>query len=136
MKKVILDTNAYSRFLAGEEDVLDTLSDTESVYMSIFVLGELYAGFYGGRKERQNKEILQHFLMKPAVKILHAGAETAEIFGQLKNNLKKAGKLLPINDVWIAAHAIETGSVLITYDLHFQRVPGLRLWSNLILPVS
>ena len=84
MKKVILDANAYSRFLAGEEDVLDTLSDTETVYMSIFVLGELYAGFYGGRKERQNKEILQHFLLKPAVKILHAGAETAEIFGQLK----------------------------------------------------
>jgi tRNA(fMet)-specific endonuclease VapC len=62
--------------------------------------------------------------------------ETAEIFGQLKNNLKKAGKLLPINDVWIAAHAIETGSVLITCDFLFQRVPGLRLWSNLILPVS
>ena len=136
MKKAILDTNAYSRFLAGEEDVLDALSDTETVYMSIFVLGELYAGFCGGRKERQNKEILQHFLLKPAVKILHAGAETAEIFGQLKNNLKKAGKLLPINDVWIAAHAMETGSVLITYDFHFQCVPGLRLWSNLILPAS
>jgi tRNA(fMet)-specific endonuclease VapC len=65
VKKVILDTNAYTRFLAGGEDVLDTLSDTETVYMSIFVLGELYAGFYGGRKERQNKEILPHFLMSP-----------------------------------------------------------------------
>ena len=34
MRKVILDTNAYSRILAGEEDVLDALSDTETVYMS------------------------------------------------------------------------------------------------------
>jgi tRNA(fMet)-specific endonuclease VapC len=136
MKKIILDTNAYSRLLAGDQYVLDALSNTETVYMSIFVLGELYAGFYGGNKERKNREILQRFLLKPAVKILHAGAETAEIFGQLKNNLKKAGKLLPINDVWIAAQAIETGAVLITYDLHFQRVPGLRLWPNLVLPKS
>ena len=136
MKKTLLDTNAYSRFLAGEEDVLDALSDSETVYMSIFVLGELYAGFYGGKKEGRNKEILQNFLRKPAVKILHAGAETADIFGQIKNNLKKAGKLLPINDVWLAAHAIETGSVLITYDFHFQCVAGLRLWPNPILSVS
>jgi predicted nucleic acid-binding protein len=27
-----------------------------------------------------------------------------------------------------AAHAIETGSVLITYDAHFAKLPGLRLW--------
>jgi tRNA(fMet)-specific endonuclease VapC len=136
VKKIILDTNAYSRLLAGDEDVLDVLSNTETVYMSIFVLGELYAGFYGGNKERKNREILQRFLLKPAVKILIAGSETAEIFGQLKNTLRQAGKLLPINDVWIAAQAIETGAVLITYDLHFHSVPGLRLWTNLVLPKS
>jgi tRNA(fMet)-specific endonuclease VapC len=132
MKKIILDTNAYSRLLTGEEDVLDVLSSAETVYMSIFVLGELYAGFYGGNKERKNRETLRQFLLKPTVKILHAGAETAELFGRLKNNLKKAGRLLPINDVWIAAHGLETGSVLITYDSHFQHVPGLRLWDNVI----
>jgi tRNA(fMet)-specific endonuclease VapC len=132
MKKIILDTNAYSRLLTGAEEVLDVLSSAETVYMSIFVLGELYAGFYGGNKERKNKETLRQFLLKPTVKILHAGFETAELFGRLKNDLKKAGRLLPINDVWIAAHGLETGSVLITYDSHFQQVPGLRLWDNVI----
>lgn len=34
--------------------------------------------------------------------------ETAEVFGSLKNKLKKAGTTLPINDVWIAAHGLET----------------------------
>jgi len=131
MKKIILDTNAYTRLLTGEEDVLDVIGTAETVFMSIFVLGELYAGFAGGRKERENKETLNRFLLKPAAKILNATAETAEVFGKVKQNLKKAGTPLPINDVWIAAHAIETGSTIITYDSHFKNVAGLRLWDGM-----
>jgi tRNA(fMet)-specific endonuclease VapC len=130
VRKIVLDTCAYTRLLVGEEDVLDAISAAETVYVSVFVLGELYAGFAGGSRERENKAFLQRFLLKPTVKILNATSETAEIFGLVKSNLKKAGKPLPINDVWIAAHAIETGSVVITYDAHFAVVPGLRLWDR------
>ena len=42
--------------------------------------------------------------------------------------VSKAGTPIPINDVWIASHAMETGSVVITYDKHFNLVPGLRVW--------
>jgi tRNA(fMet)-specific endonuclease VapC len=37
----------------------------------------------------------------------------------------------PINDVWIAAHGLETGSILVTYDDHFAVIPGLRLWPEI-----
>ena len=131
MKKIVLDTNAYTRLLIGEEDVLDIIGTADTIYMSIFVLGELYAGFAGGRKERENKETLNRFLLKPTAKILNATAETAEVFGKVKQNLKKAGTPLPINDVWIAAHAIETGSTIITCDSHFKNVAGLRLWDGM-----
>jgi tRNA(fMet)-specific endonuclease VapC len=130
VKKILLDTNAYTRLLAGEGEVLDALSTADTVYMSVFVLGELYAGFSSGSKERENKATLQGFLAKPGVKILNATAETAEVFGHTKSSLRKAGTPLPINDVWIAAHALESGSVLITYDRHFDRVAGLRLWEK------
>jgi len=130
VRKIVLDTCAYTRLLAGEEDVLDAIASAETVYISVFVLGELYAGFAGGSRERENKAFLQRFLLKPAVKILNATSETAEVFGLVKSNLKKAGTPLPINDVWIAAHAIETGSVVITYDAHFTVVSGLRLWDR------
>jgi tRNA(fMet)-specific endonuclease VapC len=61
---------------------------------------------------------------------LNATAETAEVFGQVKSSLRKSGTPLPINDVWIAAHALETGSVVVTYDVHFKSIPGLRLWER------
>ena len=134
MKKVLLDTNAYSNLLKGNKVVYRTLSMAEIVYMSIFVLGELYAGFRGGKKELLNKELLNRFLAKPTVQILDATLETAEVFGQLKYDLKVAGSLIPINDVWIASQSIETGSVIITFDTHFLNIKGLRLWDH--MPVS
>jgi tRNA(fMet)-specific endonuclease VapC len=130
MKKVLLDTNAYTSFLAGEERVLDVLGVAETVYMSAVVLGELFAGFRGGTKERENKESLERFLAKPTVAVLDVTRETAEIFGELKAALKKNGAPIPINDVWIAAHAVETGAVLVSFDAHFQNVPSVRLWSK------
>ena len=133
MKKILIDTNAYTKLLTGKTEVLDVISVAETLYMSIFVLGELHAGFRGGNKAKENIDLLQNFMLKPSVKILNATTETAQVFGVIKSDLKKAGTPLPINDVWIAAHAIETGSLIITYDKHFNRVPGIRLWDRLKL---
>lgn len=127
MKKILLDTNAYVRFLLGDKAVLEVLSRAEIVYMSVIVMGELYAGFKGGRKEGENKTILDTFLQKAAVTVLDVGRETSEVFGGIKDSLRKAGTPIPINDVWIAAQSFESGSVLISYDDHFLKIPGLRL---------
>ena len=128
MRKILLDTNAYTRLLQGDEKVFLTISSSDVVFMSVFVIGELYAGFKGGVKKISNKEILDRFLQKSPVKLLDATIETAEVFGLVMNDLKQAGTPIPLNDVWIASQAIETGSILITYDTHFLRVKGLRYW--------
>ncbi len=131
MKKILLDTNAFTRFLAGDEKVLSYLGRADKVFMSVFALGELFAGFRAGGKEKQNIQILERFLQKSTVNVLEASKDTAEIFGFIKDALRKSGKPIPINDIWITAHALETGSVLITYDSHFLGVPGLRVWDEL-----
>lgn len=128
MKKILLDTNAYSKYLGGDEEVLSIMGRADIIYMSVFVLGELYAGFKGGTKEVWNKDLLSKFLNKPTVQIFNATSETSEIFGGLKHYLKISGNPIPINDVWLASHVKETGSTLITYDKHFQKILGLRTW--------
>ncbi|NQT93568.1 MAG: type II toxin-antitoxin system VapC family toxin [Lentisphaerae bacterium] len=130
MRKVLLDTNAYTGLLQGDEDVLDSLGRAETVFMSVFVLGELYAGFRGGDNEAKNRAQLDDFLQRPTVRILSATQETSDIFGTIKHRLRLAGTPLPINDVWIAAHATESGSHLVTYDKHFADVSGLLLWRD------
>ena len=128
MKKIVLDTSAYAAFLSGDEQALAALAEAEIVYMSVIVLGELYAGFRGGSRQKENEEILRRFLQKPTVHILDATSEAAEVFGQIKHALKSAGTPIPINDVWIASQAMETGAVVVTYDTHFKRIQGLRVW--------
>jgi tRNA(fMet)-specific endonuclease VapC len=130
VKKLALDTNAYTRLFRGDENVLDALGRADTVFMSIFVLGELYAGFKGGNRESENRAQLDEFLRRPTVRILTATLETSDIFGTIKHKLKMVGTPIPINDVWIAAHATESGSHLLTYDTHFSDVPGLLLWQN------
>jgi tRNA(fMet)-specific endonuclease VapC len=131
MRALLLDTSAYAKDLRGDPQVLDALAGAGLVYMSVFVLGELSAGFRCGSMEKENRKILEAFLGKPAVRVLEATRETADYFGLIKSSLKKAGRPIPLNDAWIAAHALETGSVLVTYDTHFAAVPGLRTWDGL-----
>ncbi len=130
MKKLLLDTNGYSALLKGDTAVLDALARADRTYMSVFVLGELHAGFRGGSRFNQNLGRLDAFLRKPSVRVLQATRETAEVFGTVKDSLRRAGTPLPINDVWIAAHCLESGAELFTFDRHFRAIAGLRLWEN------
>jgi len=131
MRRILLDTSAYSRLRCGSEEVLDALGSADLVHMSVFVLGELWAGFKGGSKQAANRDVLERFLSRPTVRILVATRETAEVFAELKHTLRRASTPLPLKDVWIAAHAVETGSVLVTFDAHFHQIPGVRLWSHI-----
>lgn len=131
MRKVLLDTNVYTKLLLGEKAVLEELGKADRVFMSVVVLGELFAGFKGGSKETRNKKLLEQFLGKPQVEIIPISKETAEIFGEIKYNLLRTGIPLPINDVWIASCAIEVGAVILTYDEHFLKIPKVRIWDRM-----
>jgi tRNA(fMet)-specific endonuclease VapC len=131
MTKILLDTNAYTGFMNGDHVVFDYIIEAETVFISTIMVGELFAGFNGGKKYSKNVEELRLFLKKDGIEILDVTIETSEIFGEIKAELSKKGKMIPLNDIWIAAHAIETGSKLITYDGHFKNINGLRIWEEL-----
>jgi tRNA(fMet)-specific endonuclease VapC len=132
MKKVLLDTNAYSKLLTGDEQIFDILGKAEVVFLPVVVIGELLAGFKGGTRESKNRKFLESFLKKPTVEIINITTETAEIYSELYNQLKKAGTPVPMNDIWIAASAIESGSVIVSFDRHFSKIAGVRLWNNVL----
>ncbi|MDD3981719.1 MAG: type II toxin-antitoxin system VapC family toxin [Spirochaetales bacterium] len=131
MTKIILDTNAYSAFMGGDKKVFDYIVESEIVYISTIVIGELFAGFYRGERLSQHREELRAFLDKDGVEVIDVSIETAEIFGEIKASLSKEGKMIPLNDIWIAAHSVETGAKLISYDTHFKSICGLRIWNVL-----
>jgi tRNA(fMet)-specific endonuclease VapC len=54
--------------------------------------------------------------------ILSCDAYTAKIYGKIKGDLKKKGKPIPENDIWIAALADQYGLLLVTKDSHFKNI--------------
>lgn len=131
MKKILLDTNSCSVLFRGEDEKLkEEIREAETIFISTIVMGEILTGFRIGSKEGKNRKILKDFLADPGTEVLDVTRETAEIYSQIKFSLRRIGKPIPTNDIWIAAQAIETGSVLISYDSHFSAIGGLRLWGE------
>ena len=131
MKKILLDTNCYARYLTGDEKGLAVIGRAETVYLSVIVIGELLVGFKGGTREQDNKRFLEAFASKLKVEILEINIETSEVYAEAKNMLKRSGNPIPTNDLWIASQAIENGIVVVTYDKHFRMIPGLRTLDEL-----
>ncbi len=126
--KILIDTNAYSALMRGNEIIAQHLEKAAIVYLSVVVAGELLAGFKSGRKEQINRSILKDFIEKAGKTIvLPITLETAERFASIKAALRKKGRPIPVNDIWLAAQCLETGAGILTLDTHFKKVEGLLL---------
>lgn len=123
--RILLDTNAYSALMEAHAEVTNRVRQAKEVLLSTVVLGEVLFGFQNGSRYQENRQRLDKFLENAHVRIMTLTPVTSEHFGLISTNLRKKGKPIPSNDIWIAAQAIETQSSLISSDGHFQYVEGL-----------
>ena len=127
MKRLLIDTNIYSYALKGDEGVVEVLREADEIGFSAISIGELLSGFQLGGREQKNRKELEQFLDSPRVVVYPVNDGTAEFYAQILNNLRKIGKPVPTNDIWIAAVAFQNGLKLFTKDAHFQAIAGLYL---------
>lgn len=127
MKTVALDTNAYSGFKRGLVEVVDQLARAERILVPVPVLAELRIGFRRGKQEARNLDELEQFLSSPRVEICSLTEQTAILYAEIFGTLQRKGTPIPLNDVWIAASAMEQGAILLSADTHFTRIDGLLL---------
>jgi tRNA(fMet)-specific endonuclease VapC len=127
----LLDTNAYVGLKRGHDAVAQLVRSSSELAVSMIVVGELLFGFRNGTKYERNTAELDEFLDQARVRVLPVTRTTADRFGRIAAALRKTGKPIPSNDIWIAAHTFESGGELITFDRHFEAVPGLT-WTHLV----
>jgi len=120
MKRILIDTNAYAAFKRNDPASLEVMRTAEYIGINTVVLGELYSGFKG----RNRKELAQ-FLDSPRVETVVIDEETADFYANIFWDLKKKGKPVPGNDLWVASSAMRHGLALFTFDDHFNNIDGL-----------
>src|SRR6266516_3433986 len=101
--KRMLDTNAYVALKRGHGGIARRVRTSEQLVFSIVVLGELLFGFRNGNRYERNVDELEQFLSHPAVGVHPVTRATADRFGRVAAELRRAGTPVPTNDIWIAA---------------------------------
>ena len=130
----LIDTGIWIAIERGRLGAADIHSITGQapVYLSPINIAEIQFGMEmlkAGAVKQKAAACLRRLRRKPQLRIT---VETGEIFGDLAAKLKKSGRGADfrINDLWLAAQAIQRDFTLLTSNpKDFTDIPGLKMVS-------
>lgn len=123
--RILLDTNIISALLASDNNLTLKVDDADEVFIPNISIGELYYGAWNSTKIEMNLNAIK--AVEKTFPVLIPDISTANVYGKLKTALRKKGKPIPENDIWIASISIQWGLLLISRDGHFKEVDEL-MW--------
>ena len=129
-KVYLLDTDTYSFLSQSHAQVVahvSALADDEEGYICFATVGEWEYGFQCAKSPKAKAEIRtagdQAFDFLNGV--IQSSQEISNLYGEIRAALRRDGKMIPLNDIWIAAASLSIGATLVTHDGHFQHVKNL-----------
>lgn len=128
--RYLLDTNTVSYYLRRASPALEgRLSEALGLHnaaISVITRAELRYGQTGMAPDDRRRPLIDSFFLR--LPSLEWSVEAADIFGTLKDRLKRGGTPIGELDTQIAAHALAEDLILVTHNTkHFDKVPGLKL---------
>lgn len=121
---MILDTNALSAIADGEVSAMELAAGADRIAVPVIVLGEYRMGIAQSRHRASYESWLREWVQ--AVTVLDIDERTTHSYAAIGLELKRKGKPIPTNDLWIAALCRRHSFPLVSRDRHFDFVPGLR----------
>ena len=121
---MILDTNALSVAADRDPAALGVVARAERLAVPVIVLGEFRLGISQSRRRTEYEKWLREWI--GAVTVLDIEEETTHHYAAIGLELKRSGKPIPVNDLWIAALCRQHSLPLVSRDRHFDAVNGLQ----------
>ena len=121
---MILDTNAISAMSHEDKAIEMAVQESVQLYLSVPVLGEYQYGLINSRHQKSLGAWLDQ--LKLVWPVLTLDVMTAHHYAEIRNQLKKKGRMIPVNDLWIAALAIQHQQPILSEDRHFDYVDGIK----------
>ncbi len=120
----LIDTNIAIALFAGDEIVKEKVRNAEFIAVAPTIIGELW---YGAQKSQQVIQNLRKIdILANDSKFFRYDLETAQFYGIIKERLERKGTLIPDNDIWIAAIALQHNLILVTRYTHFDEIESLQ----------
>lgn len=116
----IFDTNIIIGFLKNERAIVEKIINEEVINIPVITVGEMLFGANKSDNSEKNLSLYKDFFK--CCEIFEITERTSEYYADIKYFLKKSGKPIPENDLWIAAIAKEHDFTLITRDKHFKNI--------------
>jgi tRNA(fMet)-specific endonuclease VapC len=116
--RFLLDTNIVIGLMGGDEGITRRLDPHMRFYLPSIAVGELFFGAYRSGRVQHNIGRLQ--VLTRSLPVLVCDLGTADCYGILKHELRKKGRPVPDNDIWVAAISQQHKLTLITRDQHFR----------------
>jgi tRNA(fMet)-specific endonuclease VapC len=123
--KIAIDSNRYTDFCRGDDHTADVVRTADEIWVPLIVLAELRAGFASGSRRQENERTLTRFLASKRVRVVSPDEQTTHFYANLYFELRKRGRPIPTNDLWIAAIVLQHSLVLLDRDSHFDAIPRL-----------
>ena len=121
---MILDTNGLSAAADNDPGVVAVLARAEQLSIPVIVLGEYRLGIAQSRNRTSYENWLTALLQDCMV--LDVNEATTQDYADIILELKRKGKPIPSNDVWIAALCRQHAFPLLSRDRHFDWVAGVK----------
>jgi len=122
---VMVDSNVFIHFLRRNQDPLKHLqswTDPAELVTCGMVRMEVERGICGKKTRDRVTEFFDLLRFVPTSNQIWANAT------EIAWALDRRGKVLPAQDILIAAHALKFGGSILTSDRHFYDVPGMRVF--------
>jgi tRNA(fMet)-specific endonuclease VapC len=121
---LILDTHALSAVADGEVSAVELVARADRVALPVIVLGEYRLGIAQSRQRASYESWLRQWIT--TVTVLDIDDGTTHSYSAIGLELKRKGKPIPANDLWIAALCRQHSLPLVSRDRHFDFVAGLQ----------
>jgi tRNA(fMet)-specific endonuclease VapC len=128
--KIAIDSNRYTDLCRGVPEVVEIVESALEIYVPLIVVAEQRAGFAHGTARQKNERVLTKFLNSPGVSVLAPDEQTTFFYADLYAYLRKRGRPIPTNDLWIAALVVQHSLVLYDRDRDFDALPQLARLSH------
>lgn len=122
--RFLFDTNIIIGFLKNEKGIIEKIKNEEELNISVITVGEMLFGAQNSDFSQKNVDIYNDFFDQ--CNVYNITEKTSKFYAEIRYKLKKIGKPIPENDIWIAAVSEENNMTIVTRDRHLLEIDFIK----------